>query len=428
MKIPLPKTPTERLCPNGIIDTYLDYADEQECPKDFHLWVILSIIAVTMGRNAWKDRGLAGRIFPNMYIILVGESALVHKSTAINMGMNPLRESLPETVIITQKVTPEALIHLMAETCEATGNSEVVIQASELSVLLGQAKLDDSFLKILTDFWDSPNKREYRTIGRGIDICNNVCLNLLGGTTPDWLKNTIPIVSMEGGFLSRLILVNREASDQLNPHPEDVFGSFHVEMLGKIQNDLQIIHEAIVGPYEWELKAKNMFGDWYCNDNPEDIKKAFSFMRGYYGRKGDLIIKIAMINAASKSNEKVITQEDVFFAISILKENEIHTRELMKMLGTTEEGKITQNILNKILKSHVMAERDGGLQEVIGIGRSKLMRNTGHQLNARGLNDVIYTLQESGQIIVETVGGKTIYVDATQVAGKNRKKGKKNEN
>ena len=124
-KINLEKPINERRCVNGIIPEYLEYVEGQECPSDFHLWSIIGAIGCALGRNVWLDR-FYHMIYPNLYIILVGESAVVHKSTALKMAINPLRKALPELAVITQKVTPAKLSSMLAEVYEKKKVSEIL--------------------------------------------------------------------------------------------------------------------------------------------------------------------------------------------------------------------------------------------------------------------------------------------------------------
>ena len=91
----------QRKCKMGMIDSYLRYAQPQESPTDFHLWTLISMIAAALGRNSFVSMGMF-ETFPNMYIILVGESAITHKSTAIKMGLKPFRQALPEVAQLSQ--------------------------------------------------------------------------------------------------------------------------------------------------------------------------------------------------------------------------------------------------------------------------------------------------------------------------------------
>jgi hypothetical protein len=400
---------TERKCKQGIIAEYLRYTTGQESPMDFHMWTCIGLIAIAMGRNAWYNRG-AWNIYPNLYIVLVGESALVRKSTALSMGVRPLTEALPELEGLGQKITPEALIGVLADKCakDESTKAEAFIHASEMSVLLGKSKLDDSLLKLMTDLWDCPDSHTYQTRGRGKEMLREVCINMLAGTTPDWLKNSVPEESLEGGFFSRLILVQRPATGEKNPFPEDAMNVGSRDARANIMHDLKIVHTLLQGQFEWELEAKKAYANWYCEYNsPENAQ---SFMRGYYGRKGDFVIKIAMISSANFSNDRKITKEDVMFAVKILNENEIFTKELVRFMGTTISGKIFVAVRNRI-KRHVVSYTDGkgNIKQVVGIGHSELMRGMGHQIKANELSDVIEALVQAEEIEIFYDGNRKLY-------------------
>jgi hypothetical protein len=41
----------KRRCKEGMMDSYMSYAYYQESPPDFHLWVLIGMIASALGRN-----------------------------------------------------------------------------------------------------------------------------------------------------------------------------------------------------------------------------------------------------------------------------------------------------------------------------------------------------------------------------------------
>ncbi|KKL20109.1 hypothetical protein LCGC14_2458730, partial [marine sediment metagenome] len=93
---------------------YLEYTGDQESPSLFHLWVGLSVIASALGREVWINRGYY-TLFPNMYVVLIGASARVRKTSAIRIGYELFREALPNNTLISQKITPEALISIFVD-------------------------------------------------------------------------------------------------------------------------------------------------------------------------------------------------------------------------------------------------------------------------------------------------------------------------
>jgi len=409
MAIVKDKNHNKRFCQEGIIAEYLKYTTGQESPTDFHLWVCIGMIAVALGRNAWLNRG-GWNIYPNLFIILIGESGLTRKSTALNLGIHPLQSCLPDITELGQKITPEQLIGVLAQICDddSSKRAEAYIHASEMAVLLGKTNLDDSLIKLLTDLWDCPSHHTYQTRGKGKETMKDVCINMLAATTPDWLRNSIPQDTLEGGFFSRLILVQRTPTGEKNPFPEDSMNVKIQEALENIKHDLQLINQEIHGPFEWDTEAKKAYATWYCEYN--EPESSVSFMRGYYGRKGDFVIKLAMISSANYSNDKIITKEDIVFAVKILNENEVYTRELVKFMGTTFSGKMYVGVLNKIKNSVVSyTNGHGEVKQVIGIEHSRLMRNVGHQMKASELSDVIQGLIDAEEIECFHDGNKRLY-------------------
>ena len=389
---------SKRRCKDGVLAEYLRYCSGQESPTDFHMWTCLGLLGMAIGRNAWCNRG-AWNLYPNLYIVLIAESALARKSTALSMGIRPFQIALPDIEGLGQKITPEQLIGVLSTRCKGGEDqkAEAYIHASELSVLLGKTTLDDSLIKLLTDLWDCPDIHTYQTRAKGKEVMRDVCINMLAASTPDWLRNSVPQESLEGGFFSRLILVQRPSTGERNPFPEDIMNSGSISAKENVIHDLRVINECVKGPYEWDIEGKRAYANWYCEYNNPD--SAQSFMRGYYGRKGDFVIKLAMLSAANFSNERIITKEDVLFAVKILNENEIFTRELVKFMGTTINGKMYVNVLNKIRNSVVdYVDANKKKHTVIGISHSDLMRNVGHQLSAKELKDVIEGLEQAGEI------------------------------
>jgi hypothetical protein len=412
-----------RLCKDGIIEDYMRYAIYQESPPDFHLWVCLSLIASALGRNCWTSMGM-WETYPCMYIILVGESAITHKSTAIKMGMRPFREALPELAALSQKMSPEALINTLAKLSDpdkGSGRAEAFMESSELSNLLGQSKMDDSLIKLLTELWDAPSHFSYATLQRGVETVKDVCLNLLGGSTPSWLRNSVPESALEGGFFSRLILVSRPPKGEKNSRP--MMSPDQREAIENVKNDLICIRQNMQGEFTLDTAAQEFFDEWYHEHNHP--QKANSFMRGYYGRKGDFMQKIAMCLSASFSDSMIITAEDMMMAHRLLNENEKYTEGLVKYMGTTEDGQKYVRVLNAIRRGTVSVPVDtsGLTKEQIqnesyptvvkrGLEHSLLQQRLGHQVRKDDIQMAIDALIDANEITMLKVGqrGRRVYI------------------
>lgn len=384
---------TERKCLNGLFSDYIEYTSNQESPEDFHLWVAISTVACALSRNVWLDRGHY-KLYPNLYTVLIAESANLHKSTAIRIGTRLLREVGQEHFnIFSQKTTPESLIKILSEIYEETKASVGIVEASEFSVFLGNTKKDQTLIQLLTDLYDCPAFWDYTTVGRGKNICNNVCINLLGGSTVEWMKSSLPEESMGGGFFSRLVPVYRITSERKIAHPEDVQYSVNGLLRENLIHDLKQIMQ-MQGPFTWTPKAKVMFSDWYIDYNKPE--QAPPQLRGYYGRKGDMLIKLSMICSASHEDSRKITDRDFEFARRILTENENYMLKLTSVMGQNEEGNRVEKVLYAIRRAGV-------------VDHSSLQRMVSHQMNKDTLKMCIDTLLDSHQIDRTHDGKKFVY-------------------
>jgi hypothetical protein len=406
-----------RKCKSGMLESYMTYAIHQESPQDFHLWVLISMIACALGRSTFVSMGMWST-YPNMYIILVGESAITHKSTAIKMGMTPLRDALPDLPFLGDYLTAQALTSALSEIGEEQGDSIGIIEGSELSVLLDNSKKDDVFIKRITDFWDSPSHRTFRTIGRGKEELKNVCINLLGGSTPKWLRSSIPEESLEGGFFSRLILVHRPPKGEKNSRP--TINAEQREALEFVKHDLAAIQQNMNGEFIVDDAAQQLFDEWYHTQNHPE--KAESFMRGYYGRKGDFIQKVSMCLSASYSDDMRITYEDMSLAMKLLNENEINAKQLIGYMGTTEQGAKHAQVVNHIRRNTIMVPPDDPAptnEELrhktyipvikTGIAHSVLMRKLSYKMAKPEIDQAVLTLHEIGDIKIVRVGKAKMY-------------------
>src|SRR5688572_7349151 len=99
-----------------MLEEYLEYTSTQESPVLYHKWVCISIAAACLERHVWLDRGFY-KVFPNLYTILIGDSAALRKSTTIEIGKGILDrvENSRPTVLEGQITLPKLIEDLGGE-------------------------------------------------------------------------------------------------------------------------------------------------------------------------------------------------------------------------------------------------------------------------------------------------------------------------
>ena len=379
------------------IDTYLEYTQSQESPTAFHEWVALSIMAAAVGRNVWIPR-IKYIIYPNLYVILVAASAKCRKSSALAIGRGILEKIKEPPMIFAQKITVEALIQALREDVNKEDCCNGLILSSELSVFMGADAMKSGVIPALTDLYDSPRHWTYHTRGRGKEELENVTLSMLAATTKDGIKDCLPKGSVGGGFTSRIIFVYQEApSTPKLFNVEDDEGHELIETIEERQlkanliEDLEEIRHKVKGPVKFSKEAKEKALVWY---KEEQTKIRDEKLDGYYGRKHDVMFKLATLLSMSASNTLNITPTHIDRALYMLEDNEVNMAQIIASVVASQSGTDTEKILNLIKRAGVIKHSD-------------LMHKCWRIGTAIDVNNMLATLNESGDIKVEMTENNT---------------------
>ena len=287
------------------------------------------------------------KLYPNLYIILIGESATTKKSTAINIGTDILINSIADHVnIAADTETKASMVRDLCKRYEKTGISDVHIAAGEFVNFVGDIKSDTMFTKYISELWDCKARQKNGTIIRGHEVSNNIFCNMIAGSTEDWFKVGMAGEDIGGGFYSRLIPVPRDPSGRHNAHPEFAMTKSMWEAKENCIHDLRII-QGITGTFTWTNRARTMYEAWY-EDEEYAVHKKPKQLRGYYGRKRDMVIKLSMILSSNFGSDMKIKETDLEYAWSVMGENEQYLGKMIKYLNTTPEGARMEKVLEYI--------------------------------------------------------------------------------
>lgn len=384
-----------RLCSDGWIKTYLEYTRKQASPRLFHIWTAISVIAGTLRRNVFIDRGGYYTLYPNLYVVLVAPTGKCMKSTAASIGVRMLRK-IKGPKIVHEKITPEGLISFLGgelagqkrlET-EFVSKTSVKLKiecncfifAPELSVFLGGVSYTAGLIELLTSLYEGKDSWEYRTKTHGEVELHNVNINLFGCSNPEWLAKGFSEDSFGGGFMGRTIYIfQQEGKKEAWPErPKDM-----EDLEVKLSHDLLKISE-LRGEYSVTDEAKEFYIKWY-NEYSGDFTGR---MAGYYERKPDHILKLSMIHSAQRHDTMRIEIEDIKEAIGMLQVVEEQMPQAFAYIGATNEARVSQHIVESI---------GGSPQKFIAYKR--LLSNVRHMIrNRKEFDDMLDLLTTTGQI------------------------------
>ena len=216
---------------NPFLKAYLEYVEDTESPRIFHVFSALSVLGACTGRRVYLPFGVEP-IFPNLYILLVGPPA-VRKSTAIKIAKRKVVEltnirlapddtgGQPQGLLAAMESRDTDLkmeddeieMAMRALDLDAINGTKIRIDARDKHVLYALATEFGSFIgvksltmtRFLVKVYDG-DEYQYRLKSEQ-RVLNESLLSILGATTPSDINECFPKAAMNQGFTSRIIFV-----------------------------------------------------------------------------------------------------------------------------------------------------------------------------------------------------------------------------
>jgi len=374
-----------RILPYGVIKSVCLYCEGTEIPDIFALWSGIMCVSSALGREAFVDQGVF-TVYPNLYVMLVAASAKCRKSTSIMVSYKFIDKVVPKINILCQKLTAEYLIGELSGTLSKE-ERVVIPQASgiaiadEVSTLIDKNGFASGLIPLLTKLYDCEDF-PYGTRSRGKEFIKNPCLSLFGGSTVKWIKESIPIVSIGGGFTSRIVFVFKDASKNEVPWP--VFNEEKQKLAEKIVHDLCEISK-IRGAFAFTKEAIVLYSNEYKQFRATSPFFSNLMLEGYAGRRHVLVIKLSMILSASARDDKIVGEEDVAVAIDILRNAEANMPLVMEAITSEAVGDLCDEVFS-FIRGNVF------------VTRTDLLRVMKRKMSSRELDVITDTLQQAGLI------------------------------
>jgi len=307
-----------RLCDNWLF-TLREYIEDTESPRDFWAWSGLFILGSTLQRRVWLPFGME-TIYPNLFIMFVAPPGWSRKGAPVGFAKKILEDiQIPVGIDSPTKRHLTKRLAMLSETEHyyyegfQKGQAPLALVSKELSSFL--AVDPKNMIEGITDLYDSHDKWDYGTSGKGEDILRNLCISCLFATTPDWIARNLPEEAIGGGFTSRFILVSGLDKYKEVPYPPIPNPDIYL----KLKKDLEGISH-LVGPFEWGKGALDFYKDWYMTIRP--WAESFNDERLFnnFSRVHVQAIKTAMSVHIAKSDTLIIERKDMEEAIGLMQQ------------------------------------------------------------------------------------------------------------
>ncbi len=398
----------------GFITDFVLTTRGTESPTIFNTWGAVFTLSSMIRRDAWL-KWYPRSLFANMFIFLVSPPGICAKGTPMGVADDILTgyvELLNDKImrekklmnIRRSKATKEGIFDVLAPPPETRvfnektkrvetvrRGSQLALVVSELGTFLGKEKYNIGLVQKLTDLYDCKTFDDDTTRGSGTSQIEDIYVTLIGGTTPDALKDCIPPEAFGDGFLSRIIIAYQGSSTRVHDMPYSIPGGPTIRDLSE---RLAWIAENHHGEYRLDDETQEVYKEWYHKEfHPFRVEKVGT--KEFRPRYAIHLLKLALlirIQRYEPGNE--ITLQDYKEAKRLLDSTIQFSHMATEEVGTSFYQRTHQKIANYI---HVK-ER---------IERGKLLTYcSSWGCDVSTLNVVLEALRQQGSIAITDSTGK----------------------
>lgn len=392
--------------------------ENTEPPEKYVYWVGVATIGGALARQVVFDQ-VTFQLYPNHYVILVGPPA-VKKTTAINYGVDRLRK-VDGVNVGPSSVTWQYLVDKLKEiqtaspeemklTGQVTKEScPIVLPAGELGTLIDFN--ERGAIDFFVNAWDSPKVFDKGTRLMGDQLLYGPCPSLIAGTTPQWIKDNVKGTTRGGGFISRCIMPYANRPRKTITYPALHVKKDHQEQLSFLEHDLACI-ATLKGEYQLSPDAAEYGDKWHTATNAANYdKKVQDDSDNWANRRYSHVHKLAMVLAASKRDELVITLEDMQEAV--IRVEEVH-KDFDSVFALLDERRETKGI--REIESYMQDKKEVLLTDLMMEMRKKFTKKEVVEALEMLIGGGIMSKETRGLMVN---GGLLPYVVVTYVGDRN---------
>lgn len=351
-----------------------------------------------------------GKVIPNLWGLVLGESTLTRKTTAMELAMDFILETDPESIVSAMDSSAEGLLKTMS-----TRPEKISIYYRDEVAGFFDAMNNKSHLagmpETLTKLYDVPPYLPRQLSKETITVIKPIFI-FFGGGIQDRIYETLNQDFFYSGFLPRFLVVNGESDIETlrwigppthtnSTNPRDKISSYLKDMLSTYQ--VQVVATKILGQeatISKEIEVVLSDDAWNKMREIEQLLVRTANASSLamvalptFTRLSTSLLKMAILYAASRQEPKDFQIEvglkDVLQAASFIQNWAPHTIHMMSNIGSTQSERLIQKVLRSV-RTHP------------GLTRAECMRR--HHLQSIPAKSVFGTLEERGLIVSKQSG------------------------
>jgi len=364
------------------ISLYCEYCQEiTDASPDYHQFMAMGAIGVALKNKVFMPWGDT-KLFPNFWIIVIGESTLDRKTTAI-MLTKRLIDRFDHTLIYDNEFSYEGLVKLLA--ARPTGG----FWFSEFKTLMGLLNRDymQGARGFLADMFDSPY--EYRRkLSNDTFSIDHPAVSMFAATTQAWFVDQLKAADVEAGLIPRFIIVPSVRHGPDVPLPPMADKQKQATLIAWLH-----VFAGISGPIYLTPDAQDMHNAWYQRLRIK-ISRGKAEFAPFAGRLQAYLIKFCIVNEVNTSQTLKVTAATMKKSIDQV--DWLYTQMSGIEADVMQFGKTNRDIgrIKKIMISKPDLP-DGW------ITRTQLTRLS--HMTKWEIDQVVINLQERDEVMIETV-------------------------
>jgi len=277
-----------------------------------------------------------------------------------------VREALPETYFGSTSMTRASLSDHMNEAKRIIMNipfapieyHSLLVVADEFSVLMDQ--YDTALTAAFVEFYDCNPYSEGRRVANIRIKIQRPQLNMLCGSTPSNLLQTLKEYVWDQGLMSRVFLIYSEDRPLIDP-----FDQPSREPPKDLIHDLKVIN-TVSGEFSWTPRFQDLMNKWRLAglipvpDHPK--------LRHYCTRRWTHLLKLCMISNVDRDGKLVLDEADFNRAMNWMVKAELHMPRIFQVGTTSPDSRVMDEI------AYFVSQYNSGVSEykVVNFARTKL--------------------------------------------------------
>jgi hypothetical protein len=395
-----------------IVDEYKKWGEiATDAVPAFHELAAIIVLSSLIAENVTLEASY-GTVVPNLWGLVLGDSTLTRKTTAMRMATDFLQE-MEEDIVIATDGSAEGLLSALS-----TRPSRVSLYyRDEVSGFFDSINRKDYLAgmpEILTHLYDVPRIYK-RALRKEQIVISSPKFIFFGGGVREKVYSLITDEYILSGFLPRFLVVGGDAdlskirktgpasksADTRKMALRNKFGD--IKEIFNARNEVTLAGQTTTLPVKYEAELTDNAWDLYGKLEIQMVEHAAdsampALAMPTFERLSRSMLKMSILLACSRLEHKdqivQVNEKDVKKAASYAQDWGRHAVDLIINAGKTT----SQRILDRVRRS---VEREPG------VFRSKIMQV--HHLSKREADDVLGTLVDRGEVVTKRVeGGKGI--------------------